>query len=346
MNCPNCNEKTFTRYIDIETKEHIHNTVGKCNRESKCCYHYTPKEYFTQNNISFDKKQPYSFPIKKAVQQLKQTSLITNDDFKASLKNYNNNNFVKFLNTLFGTEVAAGLIDKYNIGTSKRWNGANIFWQKDIKGNIRTGKIMLYNPNSGKRTKYIDWVHNVIKQSEFVLEQCLFGEHLLENETMPIAIVESEKTAIISSIYLPQFIWVATGSLQNLTKERCRVLRGRIVALFPDLKGLDKWNIKAKELSYLATFTVSTLLERKATEQEKEEGLDLADYLIKYDYKDFNKTKKLSFEDEFEQWLNTHPVGGLFEYINEDFEKEQFNIIPPEQMEIIKANKILINEKA
>ena len=35
------------------------------------------------------------------------------------------------------------------------------------------------------------------------LKQCFFGEHLLREKTMPVAIVESEKTAIISSVYLP-----------------------------------------------------------------------------------------------------------------------------------------------
>jgi len=56
---------------------------------------------------------------------------------------------------------------------------------------------------------------------------------------------------------------------------------------FPDLNGFDKWSSKAKELSHLAVFTVSDLLERKATEAEKKQGFDLADYLIKFDYKEF-----------------------------------------------------------
>lgn len=174
---------------------------------------------------------------------------------------------------------------------SKHWNGATVFWQIDTRGKVRTGKIMLYSPTTGKRVKNLElpvyWVHKALKQSEFELRQCLFGEHLLIDKTKPVAIVESEKTAVIASVYLPQFIWVAVGSLTNLNAEKCSILKGRTVTLFPDLNGFDKWSSKAKELSHLAIFTVSDLLERKATEAERKQGFDLADYLIKYDYKAF-----------------------------------------------------------
>lgn len=150
---------------------------------------------------------------------------------------------------------------------------------------------MLYSPTTGKRVKNLElpvyWVHKALKQPEFELRQCLFGEHLLIDKTKPVAIVESEKTAVIASVYLPHFIWVAVGSLTNLNAEKCSILKGRTVTLFPDLNGFDKWSSKAKELSHLAIFTVSDLLERKATEAEKKQGFDLADYLIKYDYKAF-----------------------------------------------------------
>jgi hypothetical protein len=84
-------------------------------------------------------------------------------------------------------------------------------------------------------------------------------------------------------VYLPQFIWLAVGSLTNLNAEKCKVLKGRSVTLFPDLNGFEKWSAKAKEFS----FTVSDLLERKASEAERKQGLDLADYLIKFDYRQF-----------------------------------------------------------
>jgi hypothetical protein len=157
---------------------------------------------------------------------------------------------------------------------------------------------MLYSPTTGKRVKNLElpvyWVHKALKQPEFELKQCLFGEHLLIDKCKPVAIVESEKTAIISSIYLPQFIWLAFGGI-GFNIDKCSILKGRTVTLFPDLSkpkegqptAFEKWSRKAKELSHLAIFTVSDLLERKATEAERKQGLDLADYLIKFNYKAF-----------------------------------------------------------
>ena len=50
--CPNCEKPhQFTRYIDTETGEVIERNVGKCNRIDKCGYHYTPKQFFQDNNI-------------------------------------------------------------------------------------------------------------------------------------------------------------------------------------------------------------------------------------------------------------------------------------------------------
>ena len=295
--CPSCQQrdKTFSRYIDTETGEHIHPSVGRCNRESNCGYHYTPKQYFQDSNISFDSPLPKAYKPRTFTPQPKPVSFIPVEVFKASLKGHEANSFVKFLIDLFGVEVASELVSRYFIATSKHWNCATVFWQIDIQGKVRTGKIMLYSPTTGKRVKNLElpvyWVHKALKQPEFELRQCLFGEHLLIDKTKPVAIVESEKTAVIASVYLPQFIWLAVGSLTNLNAEKCIILKGRTVTLFPDLNGFEKWSSKAKELSHLASFQVSDLLERKATEAERKQGFDLADYLIRHDYRDFAQTK-------------------------------------------------------
>jgi hypothetical protein len=289
---PNCGKgKTFSLYIDTATGEHIHPRVGRCNRESNCGHHYTPKQYFQDNNISFDTPQPKAYKPLPVTQQPKPVSFIPVEVFKASLKAHEANHFVQFLIKLFGAVVASQLISRYFIATSKHWNGATVFWQIDTQGKVRTGKIIVYDPTTGKRVKNLElpvyWVHKALKQPEFELRQCLFGEHLLIDKTKPVAIVESEKTAVIASVYLPQFIWVAVGSLTNLNAEKCSILKGRTVTLFPDLNGFVKWKVKAQELSNITIFAVSDLLERKATEAEKKQGLDLADYLIKFNYKDF-----------------------------------------------------------
>jgi hypothetical protein len=318
--CPACGKhKTFARYIDTKTGDHLDENVGKCNREINCGYHYKPKRHFEANKPFIDRKPEFSYTIKKVksrpvANDMKEiVSIIPTVLFQKSLKQYNENNFVQFLKNHFGSEITCKLISKYFIGTSKLWKGATVFWQIDIRGKIRTGKIMLYSVTTGKRIKephnHINWVHSALKLGEFHLQQCLFGEHLLKDEpNKPVAIVESEKTAIIASVYLPQFIWLAVGSLTNLTAEKCGILKRRIVTLFPDLNGFEKWRSKAKELSHIATFTISDLLERKATEAEREQGLDLADYLIRFEYRNFVSSQDLTnptLEIEEKQQIET-----------------------------------------
>jgi hypothetical protein len=103
----------------------------------------------------------------------------------------------------------------------------------------------------------------------------------LKYDNKTIAIVESEKTAIIASIYIPQYVWIAAGSLNNLSIERCSILKGRNVILFPDLNGFNKWSTKALEINKIANVYVSDIIERIATEEERIKSLDLVDYLIK-----------------------------------------------------------------
>jgi hypothetical protein len=304
--CPSCQQrnKTFTRYIDTVTGEHIHPTVGRCNRENNCGYHYTPKQYFQDNNISFDTPQPKAYKPRPVTPQPKPVSFIPVEIFKHSLQVEKTipeiaetNNFVKYLITLFGIEDTSQLVSSYFIATSKHRfknpefpnyisdEGATVFWQIDTQGKIRTGKIILFSPTIGKRIKepfnHIYWAHKALKQPEFELKQCFFGEHLLIDKTKPVAIAEGEKTAVIASACLPQFIWLAAGNKDGLNAEKCSILKGRNVTLFPDLGAYEKWNSKANELSHIANFTVSDFLERNATEAERKEGLDLADYLIK-----------------------------------------------------------------
>lgn len=280
--CPNCKHKNkFVRYIDTETGEHLANNVGKCNRDSNCSYHFTPKQYFEGNKQIYIPRQNIK---RRITANIKPIAFIPDNVFNDSKKRYEVNNFVTYLLKIFPADTVKQLIDKYNIGTSKKWRGANVFWQIDTENNIRTGKVMLYNSETGKRVKepnsHITWVHSLLKIEN--CKQCFFGEHLLEKEPVKtVAIVESEKTAIIASVNLPDFVWIAVGGVSYLTPERCKVLLGRNVILYPDLNASNKWQQKANELSDIATFKVSDLLESKASVPDKQQGLDLADYLIK-----------------------------------------------------------------
>ena len=291
--CPSCHKKgSFTHYIDSETEERLNPLVGICNREINCGYHYPPRQYFQENGIT--RVQSYQLSIRPRPILVKEPSFIPQDIFRSSFTNreFADNHFIRYLIELFGLEITTELVDKYHIGNSTYWKSATVFWQVDILGRVRAGKIMLYDPDTGKRVKspfkYINWTHKIFNLEGFELKQCFFGEHLLRDCEKPVAIVESEKTATIASAYFPDFTWLACGSLNNLNAEICSVLKGHQVTLFPDLNCFNKWSQKAKTMRHITSIAVSDLLEIKANDQEREGGLDLADYLIRFDVKDFN----------------------------------------------------------
>lgn len=305
--CPACGKKRFVRYIDSATGEYLPIQFGRCDREVSCSYHLNPyienyKNDKSEMNVTQLSPRKNNGKISSAFTSIpKAISFIPVEVFKQSRASYHQNNFIKYLSALFDNETVTSLISLYHIGTSKHWLGATVFWQIDQIGNIRTGKIMLYNPGNGKRVKepynHISWVHTDLKLPDFNLNQCFFGEHLLNTDnSKPLAIVESEKTAVIASVYYPQFFWLAVGSLSNLSAEKCKCLRFRKVLLFPDLNCFNKWSAKAKEISQSIPglrFFVSDLLEKRAVESDKSKGLDLADFLVRFDYHRFLAIEKL-----------------------------------------------------
>ncbi len=304
--CPKCNIKgQFTRYINPDTGVYYADNVGLCNRASNCGYHYSPKQYFADHPESKTTKKRTTVPRIKPYQRLldqgtgqpeqpEPISYFPFEDVKASLQRYEINPFISFLKNINIPDIEIKrVIDRYYIGTSKLNNGSVIFWQIDNTGKVRTGKIMLYNPTTGKRSKEMNptFVHSVMKlQGNY--KTCYYGLHLTATEPKNrIAIVESEKTAILCDIYLrniiPDCTWIATGNLSTLTLDRLQPFKDREILLFPDLNGFDKWKAKIKYSGY--NIKIVNLLETIATESQKKEGLDIADYLIQSDIRHYRQ---------------------------------------------------------
>src|SRR5690606_13827994 len=147
----------------------------------------------------------------------------------------------------------------------------------------------LYNKGTGKKSK-INWVHSILKIENYNLKQCLFGLHLLNSDkTKAIGIVESEKTAVIASIAFPEFIWMATGGLRNLKTDIIKPLANRKVILFPDAGCYNEWSEKINDLPKNIHYHMSELVEEKSTDEEKEEGWDIADYILRIYLERHNK---------------------------------------------------------
>jgi hypothetical protein len=74
---------------------------------------------------------------------------------------------------------------------------------------------------------------------------------------------------------------LATGSKQNLTIERLQRLGTRRIILYPDADGFQQWQtIAHKARRQGLDVRVSDWIETEATDEQKAEGYDLADYLI------------------------------------------------------------------
>jgi hypothetical protein len=137
----------------------------------------------------------------------------------------------------------------------------------------------------------ITWAHAVRESPcydpNYNLQQCLFGLHLLSGNNKIVAIAESEKTAVVASMYIPEYVWLATGGKGNFAlidkAAAAGYFDGREVVLFPDLQATADWESKARDLrsKYKLDIYVSDYLEQVATEQDREQGLDLADFLLR-----------------------------------------------------------------
>ena len=215
------------------------------------------------------------------------------------------------------------IISLYNLGTvcNGYRAGAITFPYIDIQGLVRTIQVKQFHQNNHttgtdflhsiiekhhrRKNKVIpDWLKVYLKNEKIV--SCLFGENIASKYPLnPIALVEAPKTAIYGTLYFGfpdnpvNLLWMGVYNLSSLSYEKCKVLKGRRVYLFPDLskdgKAFELWTNKAKELQKRIPgihIKVSDLLEIYGGEAERSDGLDLADYLIKLDWRKFRPEYK------------------------------------------------------
>lgn len=294
--CPGCKKvHSFNKYIDKSSGEVLSNEAGKC---IFCNYHYTPKQFFEdtadldkkpKKTIEKVKKERFPFPYTKEGEtgNAKKPSFLPFDIMDKSITCFEKNSFLIWIKKLFGESITEHLAINFLIGTSKHWKGACVFWYVDVSGKIRSGKIMLYDYKTGKRVKtpfnHITWVHSALKLEGFEFQSCFFGEYQLAlNPDKPVCIVESEKTAVVCSVYFPKYLWLATGGAHGAkwtNAETCKVLKGKKVLLVPDIDKHDLWKEKAEILKRNAQCNVRVLDILANKEQDKKDQ-DIADYLL------------------------------------------------------------------
>lgn len=223
-----------------------------------------------------------------------------------------------------GQLVAAA--NRYRLGASKE--GGVIFWEIDDQQRVHTGKIMYYQPDCHRDKEHKPtWVHHLMKDrlpANYELQHCLFGLHLLmeqpsagnysksdsklNNSCVPlvasehsssaekfssvagkiVAIVESEKTAVIMSEVARDVVWMSCGGLQMFKAELLEPLVNHKVVIFPDtdetgnaykawLKVLQQ---AQRQYAFRFPLRISRLLEDHATPEQKARKIDIVDYLF------------------------------------------------------------------
>lgn len=319
--CPQCDKKRFVRYINLETNEYLPLEFGRCDRESKCGYFVNPystgyiKET-DQNNEAYNYQS--RIPVKHKYEDIRKPIKRVYFDFetfKKTLQGYKQNTFINNLLKIESFAVTPLDIEKvislYRLGTITKGvkPGAITFPFIDTLGNVRTIQVKQFDKHNnttatgflhrdivkhlkGKNKALPDWLNAYLKQGQYVT--CMFGDHLLNKyPTAMVYLFEAPKTAIYSTLFhghpeISNIINLAVYNKSSYSFDKAKVLKGRFVRVFPDLSKdgstFAEWEAKSKEYQKRlpnTNFITSDLLERNATKEDRENGLDYADYLTR-----------------------------------------------------------------
>ena len=341
--CPNCNKKTFVRYVDTATGSYLPLQYGRCDRESKCAYHLNPysdgyaktmQKKAEFQGIPFNGGNRSEFPNNWKPQRQPEPVFIPHEVLQQTLQpqRYSQNVFIQnLLNRVafpFSANDVEKVISQYYIGTITHGYraGAVTFPFIDIDSNIRAVQVKQFdNTNHTTGTGFLhslieshckennqplpDWLQQY--KTNDLKVSCLFGEHLLKRyPNNPIGLVEAPKTAIYCSLYFGfpdkpnNLVWLAVYNKSSFTFDKLKAMQGRDVFVFPDLskdgKTFAEWQHKAKEYEQQLNgtrFVFSDLLEHLASDDDKANGYDIADYLIKLDWRKFRNRQLITNDD-------------------------------------------------
>jgi hypothetical protein len=299
--CVSCCKKRMTRYVDKETNAYLPERYGRCARLNNCAYHLNPYQDGYGKEEKLVEKKP---KVKQAL------CYVPIEVLKHTFKGYDEN---VFINNLPFEEIDwKKLVNLYRLGTivGGEFKGAVTIPYIDFFYNIRTIQVKQFDNNQGfVRGTYLHQIHqhyykeqNIIVpswvskvQSNEENESCFFGEHLLKQfPSNPVALVEDVRTAIYATFYfgLPHkeddLLFLVEENLSSLNYEKCKVLEGRTITLFPKLSSdkryVQQWEKRATTFEQnikSSKFIVSDFLEEKANEQDRLDACGLYELLVK-----------------------------------------------------------------
>ncbi|AOW20591.1 DUF6371 domain-containing protein [Urechidicola croceus] len=263
--CHSCGKSTLPRpiYKDENDIEYQWDELNNCFDEIVLQTYYSNTLKSSDNEVGH-----CNAPVEMDVKESKYIE-------KELVLRYNKvkpeNNLLYYIRKTYGNTKAELVKNMYNLGTSK--DGGTIFWNINKDSKVQKAKISYYKKD-GKRTNYF----KVPYKNEVGYFSCLFGEHLInipKNKNKSIILVESEKTAIVSALHLPEFVWLAYGGINGLTNDKLKPLIGLKVILVPDISE-NAVAIMNSKLPYLLELGIDAkiwdMTNDKNDEQLKNEG--------------------------------------------------------------------------
>ncbi len=108
----------------------------------------------------------------------------------------------------------------------------------------------------------------------------------------------------VMSLFLPEYVWMATGSKQNFKKDLLLPLKSREIIAFPDKTEFKDWQTNANDLNKLGfKIKVSDYVEKL----DFESGTDLADIYLEINQRKSTIEKLTKDEQDVLNLSRTNP---------------------------------------
>ena len=275
-----------------------------------CGFIFTPKHEHNSSSARIGSvKNVPNVSQKHSMRQFVEESV-----WQATLQYTKASNFAQYMTRIFGSDFREHL-DIWGVGGDV-WL-ATVWNYFDWQGRCCAVKTMPYNPKTGKRIKEgLSWRDGKTKEiitasainglrvdfcasdncSRFAwftktkgYELCLYGEQWLTvKPEATVILVESEKTAVVGSFVIPDFVWIASGGTSGLTKEKARPLKGRTVLVCFDAeeRAVERAQKNVEVLRSIGASAMAQLNGKAIIYhllgEETANGKDIADELIEY----------------------------------------------------------------
>lgn len=248
--CPECKQKSFVPYVENETGEILHPTCGRCDHEQSCGYHLTPSDYFKQypeSRLNSTPRITYVKPIPTIIDW----GDVAEWKSRQSVEEAMRCDFAKGLLNFFDTDNVMQAICRYHV---QNLNDNTAYPCISVDGRVTDVMVIGYNADGHRNNICYHYYKNKEQLKAdyphgYKYEPCFFGEHLLtEQPDSNVAIVESQKSAVICSIVFPSMVWLATCGGGNFKLSKMEALKNRRVFVYPDKGSEDKWGAIVEEM--------------------------------------------------------------------------------------------------